>query len=379
MDHQYGIAVTNKFSLFIDEEEDPSEILSRTEELVKSKKKEEGEKKPTKTSKQKKNAVADTKAKVVEHPAVKKEERPPSTRGDRGGDRGRGGINRNREPREIRDNDGDRRPPRRQGPKEIRETRVGDENVPPEFREQPESGFRRWDDREGFGGERGRGRGGRGRGRGARGGERGGFAGQRGGFGFNGERKREFDRHSGNDRTEQTGAAESNEWANQPEVNAETPEVNDSAENVQQQQPEEEAQPHEMTLDEWKELRNQNKPKATFNIRQAGEGEDGAKWSSGREYHKKHEGDEDEDEEDEDEDEEDEDDHHSRGKHLVTDIRITFNDNPRRGRGRRGGRGGLERGGSRGGMRGVGSKPRESAAPRFDDEVDFPSLVKSAA
>lgn len=80
----------------------------------------------------------------------------------------------------------------------------------------------------------------------------------------------------------------------------------DSAENVQQQQPEEEAQPHEMTLDEWKALRNQNKPKATFNIRQAGEGEDGAKWSSGREYHKKHEEDEDEEEDDEDEEEEDE-------------------------------------------------------------------------
>lgn len=41
----------------------------------------------------------------------------------------------------------------------------------------------------------------------------------------------------------------------------------------------------------------------------------------------------------------------------------------------RGGPGGR---GSRGGMRGIGGKPRESA-PRFDDEADFPSLVKSAA
>lgn len=73
------------------------------------------------------------------------------------------------------------------------------------------------------------------------------------------------------------------------------------------------------------------------------------------------------------------DDRHGRGKQLVTDIRITFNDNPRRGRGRRGGRGGMERGrgGPRGGQR-MGGRQRENA-PRFDDEADFPSLVKSAA
>lgn len=60
-----------------------------------------------------------------------------------------------------------------------------------------------------------------------------------------------------------------------------------------------------MTLDEWKALQTQHKPKAEFNIRQPGEGEDGSKWSKGREYHKKHE-DEEEEEEESEEEEEDE-------------------------------------------------------------------------
>lgn len=73
-------------------------------------------------------------------------------------------------------------------------------------RERREGGFERKDagferreggfEREGF--ERGRGRGGRGRGRG-RGGPR--PEGGRGGFGGTGERRREFDRHSGTDKT----------------------------------------------------------------------------------------------------------------------------------------------------------------------------------
>lgn len=59
-------------------------------------------------------------------------------------------------------------------------------------------------------------------------------------------------------------------------------------------------------------------------------------------------------------------------------IRITFNDSPRRG-----GRGGRRPRGGRGprGTPGRGDRrgnPRD-AAPRFDDEADFPSLVKSAA
>lgn len=72
MDHQYGIAVNNKFALFLDEDEDPLEVLSRQEEQAKNKKKDDGEKKPSK-SKLKKTAVPETKAKVPEQPIVKKE------------------------------------------------------------------------------------------------------------------------------------------------------------------------------------------------------------------------------------------------------------------------------------------------------------------
>ena len=38
MDLQYGIAVNNKFALFIDEDEDPLEILRQKEEEAKGKK-----------------------------------------------------------------------------------------------------------------------------------------------------------------------------------------------------------------------------------------------------------------------------------------------------------------------------------------------------
>jgi len=146
-----------------------------------------------------------------------------------------------------------------------------------------------------------------------------------------------------------------------------------------------------MTLDEWKALQASTvKAKPEFKVRLAGEGVDSKQWKKGREYVKKAVESDEEEEESDDEEEDD----HRHGKKLLTDIRITFNDNPRgrgrggRGRGRGGERGaGGDRGGDRGrgsgrggpgGPRGFGGKPKE-AAPRFDDESDFPSLVKLAA
>lgn len=64
-----------------------------------------------------------------------------------------------------------------------------------------------------------------------------------------------------------------------------------------------------------------------------------------------------------------------RKKKLVNEIKITFNDSPRRGRGGRRPRG--PRGGRTGGR--GGDRRSANAAPRFDDENDFPSLIKSAA
>lgn len=73
MDLQYGIAVTNKYALFIDEDEDPLEILRQKEEEAKNQKKDPSDKK-TKSKQSKKTAVAtETKPKPVEQPIIKKE------------------------------------------------------------------------------------------------------------------------------------------------------------------------------------------------------------------------------------------------------------------------------------------------------------------
>jgi len=123
MDHQYGIHVTNKFSLFLDEDEDPLEKLSSLELAAKSKKKDDGDKKGSK-SKQKKAPATELKSKTPEQPSFKKDEKPSGPRqNDRGG-RGR------REPREIRDNDGDRRPQWRQGQKDNRDGNLGGDRRP---------------------------------------------------------------------------------------------------------------------------------------------------------------------------------------------------------------------------------------------------------
>ena len=71
MDHQYGVQVTNKYALFLDEDEDPLEALSRQEELNKSKKKDDGDKKSSK--KQKKVPAPETKSKAPELSASKKD------------------------------------------------------------------------------------------------------------------------------------------------------------------------------------------------------------------------------------------------------------------------------------------------------------------
>ncbi|XP_070194461.1 intracellular hyaluronan-binding protein 4-like isoform X2 [Littorina saxatilis] len=385
MDLQYGIAVTNKFSLFIDEDEDPLEILRQKEEEAKTSKK-DGDKK-TKSKTAKKVAATDSKPKLPEQQVTKKDDKPSHPRSERGG--GRGGRG-----RELRENDGSR-PPRRQGPRENREGFRGDENVPPEFRNRGDGDNRR--DRGEGGFERGRGRGlGRGgRGRGGRGGPRpesgrggGGGSERGGGFGAPGER-RQFDRHSGNDKTDTTQTAanpadESGEWA-PPAEQTENADLNESGEAAPAKEDDE---AKEMTLDEWKALQDQKRMKASFNIRKAGEGVDNAQWKKGTAYKKKNE-----EEEEESDEEEEEDDRHGHKKQLVTDIRITFADNPRRGgrggRGGRGARGGPRGGGGRGGGdRGgfEGQQPRErpprgprESAPRIENEDDFPSLVKSAA
>lgn len=127
-----------------------------------------------------------------------------------------------------------------------------------------------------------------------------------------------------------------------------------------------------MTLDEWKKMEDAKRLKSQFKLRRAGEGVDSSQWKTGREY-RKSEGDEESVEEEEESDEEEDDD--MKNKRLVNEIKITFNDSPRRGRGGRRPRG--IRGG-RGTGRG-GDRKNPNAAPKFDDENDFPMLVKTEA
>ena len=66
MENQYGIAVKNKFELFLEEDEDPLEILRMTEE-AKTK-----DKKDSKDSKGKKNAKNEKDAKAAKNKQNKK-------------------------------------------------------------------------------------------------------------------------------------------------------------------------------------------------------------------------------------------------------------------------------------------------------------------
>ena len=65
--------------------------------------------------------------------------------------------------------------------------------------------------------------------------------------------------------------------------------------------PKEEEGAKEMTLDEWKALQGQNRMKASFNIRKAGEGVDSNQWKKGVPYTKKKEDEEEEEESEEEE------------------------------------------------------------------------------
>ncbi|NXC91914.1 HABP4 protein, partial [Cercotrichas coryphoeus] len=201
---------------------------------------------------------------------------------------------------------------------------------------------------------RGRGRGGmRGRGRGGR---------LNGNFdGFDQRRKRE---QSGNDKTgtEQTAYMEEA---------VETPEQPGTSEGEPLSKPAEgepmEEVVQEMTLDEWKNLQQRNRPKPEFNIRKP----ESAVPSKAVVIHKSKYSD--------DMQKEDlEDDSHVFRKpvnDITSQLDINFGDLPRPGRGSRGGRGG----------RGRGRRPEETeprpevvvqlVAPNPDDPEDFPALA----
>merc|ERR1719489_301635 len=279
----------------------------------------------------------------------------------------------------------DRRPPRRF---ERPASESGEKPEGGEFSVEKPIGERPM---RGRGGPRG-GRGGRGRGMGRS-------------DGFDSRGKREFDRHSGSDKSqkgeEKRGGSGSHNWGtvkddmnelDQSNVTDENPEGeehppadSENKENEVEEGPKEEVA-KEMTLDEWKAVQDKERAaaKVEFNIRKANEGAD---WKKGYVLHKSKTEDEKKagtliDEAEEPAKAEDE--HHRRPANDITSqLEINFGDLGRPGRGRggpRGGRGGRGRGGKgRGGDREPrGDRDRDGASartPRGGGRTERPSGV----
>nr|CAD7396465.1 unnamed protein product [Timema cristinae] len=421
MENTYGIGVTNRYALFLDEAEDPLEVLKIQEQEKEAKKKtklSEKENKGKTESKGKplqasRKGIKDTQnVKTLESGKPKEETvvkskplaRTVQERTDKSvkfaGSESREDFNnkRNREDRQPTIQSEFGREGREQREREIRDR--GDGSRPD------------------FGDSRGRGRGATrvlGRGRGTRGGGRG---------TYDNRGKREYDRQSGSDKTgvkpvdkREGGGAhnwgnhkddiaeqlnttqlsdDQQDWANDKsapdtqsseivEKEAETG-VNDVDPEAAQHTEEE---PKELTLDEYKALRG-NRQKPTFNLRKAGEGEDLSQWKKMYALNKKKEGEEEEDEEDVrylvEYDASDYPQRVGRQKHLL-DIDIHFADTRRgtRSRGRggpRAGGGGGSRGGGVGptrgnitpGLRGAisGGETRQTNIVRDRDRMDRP-------
>ncbi|XP_020795129.2 plasminogen activator inhibitor 1 RNA-binding protein-like [Boleophthalmus pectinirostris] len=396
----FGCVVTNRFDQLLDDETDPYEILKAAE----NKKKEAAAAGSTKTAAQaakqpKKESQKDRKTPLQDK---KDESQPPvplkkegirrvGRRQDQQGQPGpqhQGGQGEGR-PADKRP---DRRPPReRRFEKPSEEKTEGGG----EFSTDKPSGDR---PPRGRGGGRG-GRGGRGRGMGR-------------GDGFDSRGKRDFDRHSGTDKSnqksdEKRGGSGSNNWGSvkdeiseaEPTPAPETaPEGEESApagsENKENEVEEVKNEgPKEMTLDEWKAMQDKERTKVEFNIRKPNEGAD-SQWKKGYVLHKSksedrpvgalidppeaeveantlyHKGTPDESS-----------DHHFRkpANDITSQLEINFGDLGRPGRGRggaRGGRGGRGGGGSRT-ARGGGRSEKAGgvSVPNVDDPEAFPALA----
>ncbi|OAD58968.1 Plasminogen activator inhibitor 1 RNA-binding protein [Eufriesea mexicana] len=414
MENMYSIAVTNKFSLALGDDEDPHEKL-REEELKKEARKKEklSEKenkskqpdaqKGTANKTQKNRVIKDSQqqaSKVQDSKKDQGEKKPPQSRTG-GGDRNVKFSGESREERNNRRNreDGERMP---RGQGELRRGPPGEGRETREFRNSNDNQRGEYGERRGRGGMRG----GMVRGRG---GPRG-----RGGYDYRG--KREFDRQSGSDKTgikpvdkkdgagshnwgthndeiEESLNQESQDWANEKpdgdvnQTTTETKEGEATTDTVEEKPVEEESR--ELTLDEWKALRN-NRVKPQYNLRKAGEGEDLTRWKKMYALERKKEGADEEDEEEEEYDAAAEYPQRVGRQKRVLGIEIQFSDYRRgsggrgrgRGRGERAnGRGFGNRGAPRDGdTRGPASQSEQRSprgrqnAPKVDDENDFPSL-----
>ncbi|XP_028832007.1 plasminogen activator inhibitor 1 RNA-binding protein isoform X2 [Denticeps clupeoides] len=399
----FGCVVTNRFDQLLDDESDPFEVLKAAENKKKdaaasgaAKTAAQAAKQPKKESqKDRKNPLLDKKEDSQAPVPLKKEGirrvgRRPEQQGQPGSQH-QGGQGDGRP--------GDRRPDRRP-PRERRFDKPSEDKPEGgEFTADKPGGDR---PQRGRGGGRG-GRGGRGRGMGRS-------------DGFDTRGKREFDRHSGNEKTgqkteEKRGGAGSHNWGNvkdevseheQPPAPQETHVGEEHApadsENKRENEVEEvkDESPKEMTLDEWKAMQDKERSKVEFNIRKPNEGNDG-QWKKGYVLHKSKSedvggksgalidsGDYEADSTTLHHKQGGDDvtgDHHFRkpANDITSQLEINFGDLGRPGRGRggsRGGRGGRSGGGNRAG-RGGGRTEKSSgvSVPNVDDPEAFPALA----
>ncbi|XP_069481792.1 intracellular hyaluronan-binding protein 4 isoform X2 [Ambystoma mexicanum] len=376
----FGCAVTNRFQQLLDDESDPLDILRQAEEERARRKRKEESKKPGPAG----SAASRQQPPSQKNKETQKDRRLPSTpaapppgqkqapkRPEWDGQNENWGT-------EIKVERAERRTA-------FREFRPNEMEGPVEF--AVEKPFDRWDRERtmrGRGGVRGGGMRGRGRG--------GGFVKTWDG-GVDQRGKREFERHSGSDRTgiraeDKKGGSGAHNWGTvkddlsdmeQTTPMEETTETDEHHEAIEGE-PETrvidetvEVAAQEMTLDEWKSLQAQVRPKLEFNIRKP----DSSVPSKAVVIHKSKYKDDDVKEDDDD------DEHHYFRKpanDITSQLDINFGSLSRPGRG--------NRGGARGGGRGRIKKPEgfipevvhievhsPSLAPNPDDPEDFPALA----
>ncbi|XP_053485988.1 plasminogen activator inhibitor 1 RNA-binding protein isoform X1 [Ictalurus furcatus] len=391
----FGCVVTNRFDQLLDDESDPFDILKAAENRRKdaaaaaTKPAAQAARQPKKESqKERKNLP----------PERKEDPQPAAPLKKDGGVRRMGRKQQEQQGQSIPHQQGapgERRPERRVH----RERRF--EKPPEEKHEGGESSVDKpVGDRppRGRGGGRG-GRGGRGRGIGRT-------------DGFDSRGKRDFDRHSGNDRSsqkgeEKRGGAGSHNWGNTKEEASElhqsaAPEApmegEEPAAPVDSENKENEVEevkdegPKEMTLDEWKAMQDKERAKVEFNIRKPNEGDEG-QWKKGYVLHKSKSkdlgrpsgtlietGDANAESLQKGASEDSSGDHHFRkpANDITSQLEINFGDLGRPGRGRGGSRGG--RGGRGGGNRagrggGRSEKGGGVSVPNVDDPEAFPALA----
>ncbi|XP_028666820.1 SERPINE1 mRNA binding protein 1a isoform X2 [Erpetoichthys calabaricus] len=377
----FGCVVTNRFDQLFDDESDPFEVLKAAENKKKdsaasglSKTAAQAAKQPKKESqKDRKNPLLDKKEETQPPVPLKKEgirrvgRRPDQQSSQQAPQLSSQQPSNQQQGNQVEGKTGERRPERRI-PRERRFDKPTEE--------KPEGGEFSVDksigDRplRGRGGGRG-GRGGRGRGMGRS-------------DGFDSRGKREFDRHSGSDRSlkaeEKRGGSGSHNWGtvkdeltelDQSNVTEETHEGEEQpaadSENKENEVEEvKEEGPKEMTLDEWKAMQDKERAKVEFNIRKPNEG---AEWKKGYVLHKSKSEDAHADEASGE--------HHFRkpANDITSQLEINFGDLGRPGRGR---------GGTRGGGRGRGTRPARGgrsdkaggvSVPNVDDPEAFPALA----